>query len=117
MERNKNYSLEILDMVQSQDDKKELLTTFISESESCIKMFYEELKNGNLKQISFYAHKLKSNLKLFQIKELYKTIEILEIKIEGLTNLEIEELINKINDVFSHVRNDINEKILNKFNF
>ncbi|RYM33389.1 Hpt domain-containing protein [Brumimicrobium glaciale] len=117
MKENNLYSLDVLDMVQSQEDKKELLAAFISESESCIKMFYEELKNRNLKEISFFAHKLKSNFKLFQIRELYRTIEILEIKIESLTNVEIEELINKINDVMVRVKNDINEKILNKYNF
>jgi HPt (histidine-containing phosphotransfer) domain-containing protein len=111
LERNKNYSLEILDMVQSQDDKKELLTTFISESESCIKALYEEIEDQNLKQISFYIHKLKTNLKLFKIRELYKTIGILEIKIESLSMLEIKELVNKINDVFSSVKRDIEESI------
>lgn len=114
---NNNYSLDILDMVSSQDDKKELLTTFISESQLCIKKLYEELQNRNLKQVSFYAHKLKTSFKLFQIREIYNPIEELEINIKTFSEIEISEFINEIDLAFNKVKNDLNEKIENSYSF
>ncbi|PWH86809.1 Hpt domain-containing protein [Brumimicrobium oceani] len=106
-----SYSLDVLDMMESQTDKIEILNVFTTETQSHINELYEKLKNKDLDQISFLAHKLKTSIKLFQIEELYPSIDVLENESKNRSSSELEEKIDFINKVFQAVEKEIKNEI------
>lgn len=103
------FNLDVLKIIHSQNEKNLLLKTFINESENCINSLSEANINRDRKEVTFFAHKLKSSFKLFKVQSLYKSLEFLEKEELNFSDNETSKEIRKIKEVFLVIKNDINK--------
>ncbi len=84
-----------------ENDRANIIEAFISESKSTVNQLKDSQEHGDFEKIKFFAHKLKSNIKLFEIKSLYVHVKELENHANDLSNAEIQKRINEIDAVLN----------------
>lgn len=94
-----------------ENDRANIIEAFVTESKSTIKQLKESQGKGDVEKIKFFAHKLKSNIKLFEIKSLYTYVMELEKNTTDLSNNEIQIRINKIDSVLNVIYEKVTREI------
>lgn len=95
-------SLQSIEMIPELE-REEIISMFISESKEITNVIKDAYTKGDLKKVQFYAHKFKSQIKLFAIKELYEDIRELEENIEDLEKIRFSRIISHLDEVLEEV--------------
>lgn len=100
--QNKLFNFERLDSYVGNDDevKKKLIEIFLKTAPEILKTINDSFKKNDLKTMSFYAHKFKSSIDIFNINDLKSDIRDLEkFGNEEIKLDEIPALLEKLNKI------------------
>lgn len=92
----------------SKEDQQAVIETFVYESKRIVATLKEGRTQQDLQKIRFNAHKLKSHIKMFEIRTLYEIIQDLEQNLDHLDAEEINSKINKVEQIFSRIYSEVN---------
>ena len=106
MRDNKLYDISgLLDFVE--DDQEQiifLVSIFLEDVPLMLNDLNQALRKGDLENVKFFSHKLKSSIDLFKVESLHAEIRSIEQFAKAGTNLEqLEPLIEKTNAVLKEV--------------
>ena len=104
--QNKLFNFERLDSYVGNDDeiKKKLIDIFLRTAPEILKKINDSYQKNDLKSMSFYAHKFKSSIDIFNINDLKSDIRDLEkFGNEEIKLDEIPALLEKINRIIPKV--------------
>lgn len=102
MEHKNLYDLTIVKefVGEDMDQILELIMIFLEDVPEMMNKLQEAYENNDFDQIKFYAHKLKSSIDLFKIKEIQEEIRSLETNARDHLNLNgIPGKINHITEI------------------
>jgi primosomal protein N'' len=97
-----------------EDDEEQIIFLVSIFLEDVPQMLYDlnrAHRNGDLENVKFFSHKLKSSIDLFKINTLHAEIRSIEQYAKAGTNLEqLDPLIDKTNTVLNQVMDDLKAK-------
>ncbi len=106
MGEDKLYNLSTVKEFVGEDQEQitSLVIIFLEDVPDMLENLNDSLKGSDMENIKFYAHKLKSSIDLFQIKDLYDLIRDLEDNAKTQNNEElISEQVETVNYVLESV--------------
>ena len=108
------YSLENLNEIYHSDYDfvDQIVQIFVENIPKYISDLSEACKKNDWTSVSFTAHKLKSNIKLFNISSALNDIIEIELNAKAMTNLEtLPEKIENVSGILSAVGTEMKGKI------
>jgi len=113
MEENKLYDLSGLqDFVE--DDQEQiifLVSIFLEDVPLMLHDLNRAYRSGDLENVKFFSHKLKSSIDLFKVNTLHAEVRSIEEYAKAGTNLEqLEPLIDQTNSVLEKVMQGLREE-------
>jgi len=97
----------------SVDFEKELVDIFISDTQKTLLKIQENMNNEDFEKVSFFAHRIKSSLQIFDMVEALQCIEVIENKTKKYEINKISENVKILDRICLDVINQI-KQIKNK---
>ena len=112
--QDKHFNFERLDAYVggNEEVKDRLVGIFLRTAPDILKSINDSYKNNDLRTMSFFAHKFKSSIDIFNIEDLKTDIRNLEKFGKEKINLDkIPSLLEKLNQIIPKVIEQINSEI------
>lgn len=109
----RHHNLDSLSQMLDNDSAalERMIAVFCESTPEIVEVLNENFREEDMEQLSRTAHKLKSSIDLFQIKELSTLVRQLEdIAHSGGTIARIEPLVTRLNQVIREVIEDLEER-------
>ena len=110
MENEKLYNISGLQEFVEDDEEQVifLVSIFLEDVPQMLNDLNRAHRKGDLENVKFFSHKLKSSIDLFKITSLHAEIRSIEQYAKAGTDLEqLDPLINKTNTVLKQVMEDL----------